>query len=165
MIEGGGAKGVVEAIEFRTTRIRDADGRQHIVRNGDMRLIVNYSKDYGVAVVALEVAYDADLRAIFAGLRQAGERLRLESPEILGGTEIDGITAFGASTMTIRTSTRVKPGCHATTAAKLRLLIKETFDPRHAGAERKTLIPESWTPAAAGAYMIHAADEPAARRF
>jgi small-conductance mechanosensitive channel len=165
VIEVGSACGVVEAIEFRTTKIRDADGRLHIVRNGDMKLVVNYSKDYAIAVVALDVGYDADLRAVFACLHDAGEQLRAEHPEILGETEVDGITAFGPTTMTIRTSTRVKPGCHRTIAAKLRLAFKETFDPQTTGALRKTLIPESWAPAAAAPFMIHAADDPGTRLY
>jgi small-conductance mechanosensitive channel len=74
VIEGGGAKGAVEAIEFRTTRIRDADGRLHIVRNGDMKQVINYSKDYAVAVVPVDVSYDADMRAVFATLKEAGRR-------------------------------------------------------------------------------------------
>ena len=37
-----------------------------------MKLVVNYSKDYAVAVVALDVGYDADLRTVFDYLRQAG---------------------------------------------------------------------------------------------
>jgi hypothetical protein len=31
--------------------------------------LINYSKDYGVAVVAVDVPYDADLQTVFAGLR------------------------------------------------------------------------------------------------
>jgi small-conductance mechanosensitive channel len=164
VIEVGSACGVVEAIEFRTTKIRDADGRLHIVRNGDMKLVVNYSKDYAVAAVALDVGYDANLRAVFASLHDAGEQLRAENPEILGETEINGITAFGPSTMTIRTSTRVKPGCHQAIAAKLRLAFKETFDPKTSGTLRKTLIPESWAPAGHTPFMIHG-EEPSTRMY
>ena len=40
-------------------RIRDIDGRLHIVKNGDRKQVVNYSKDYAMAVVAVEVRYDA----------------------------------------------------------------------------------------------------------
>ncbi len=50
-IEVGTAKGVVEAIEFRTTKIRDSEGRLHIIRNGDVKPVVNYSRDFTVAVV------------------------------------------------------------------------------------------------------------------
>jgi moderate conductance mechanosensitive channel len=58
----------------------------------------------------------------------AGERLRAESDDVLTDTQIDGITAFGTSTMTIRTATPVRPGRHENTATALRLLINETFE-------------------------------------
>jgi moderate conductance mechanosensitive channel len=43
IIEAGPARGTVEAIEFRTTKIRDADGRLHILRNGDMKVGSSFS--------------------------------------------------------------------------------------------------------------------------
>jgi small conductance mechanosensitive channel len=140
LIEVGPAKGVVEAIEFRTTKIRDAEGRVHVIRNGDMKPIINYSKDYTIAVVSMEVAYDADLPSVFAGLRDAGERLRADNSNVLEDTFVEGITAFGASSMTIRTSTRVRAGCQEAVAAELRLLIKETFDREAEVVPRKTLV-------------------------
>src|SRR6185312_13706469 len=75
-IEAAGAKGVVEAIEFRTTKIRDSDGRMHIVRNGDIKQVINYSKEYALAVVTFDVSYQAELAQVFAVLREAGERVR-----------------------------------------------------------------------------------------
>jgi len=143
IIEVGSARGVVEGIEFRTTRIRDAEGRVHVIRNGDMKPVINYSKDYGVAVVAVEVPYEADLPRVFASLREAGERLRAQSREVLAETKIDGITAFGPSAMTIRTSTRVRPGHHETIAAALRMLINETFDAQP--SPRTSLIGEHYS--------------------
>jgi moderate conductance mechanosensitive channel len=152
VVEVGPARGVVEAIEFRTTKIRDDEGRVHIIRNGDMKPVINYSKDYGMAVVAVEVPYDADLQRVFAGLRQAGERLRAQTRDVLAETQIDGITAFGPASMTIRTSTRVRPGRHETTATALRLLINETSERQAGGRSRKSLIGESYAkhPAAHG---------------
>ena len=143
IIEVGSARGVVEAIEFRTTRIRDAEGRVHVIRNGDMKPVINYSKDYGVAVVAVEVPYEADLPRVFASLREAGERLRAQSRDVLAETKIDGITAFGPAAMTIRTSTRVRPGHHETIAAALRMLINETFDAQP--SPRTSLIGEHYS--------------------
>ena len=92
-----------------------------------------------MAIVAVEIPYDADLQRVFAALRQASERLRAESRDVLHETEIEGITAFGSSSMTIRTATRVRAGRHESTAAALRLLINETFE-RQSGDSRKTLI-------------------------
>ena len=101
-----------------------------------------------MAIVAVKVPYDADLQRVFAALRQATERLRRESRDVLNDTEIDGITAFGASSMTIRTSTRVRPGRHESTAATLRMLINETFD-RQADTPRTTLIADTYVKHAA----------------
>jgi small conductance mechanosensitive channel len=139
-IETGSAKGVVEGIEFRTTRIRDRDGRLHILRNGDIKEVINYSKDYTVAVVLVDVPYDADLRRVFATLSAAGERVRAENPDVLQETQVDGITVFGASTMTVRTSTRVMPGRHDAVASALRLAMKEAFDLQTARFPRKGLV-------------------------
>jgi len=150
-VEAAGAKGIVEAIEFRTTKIRDADGRLHIVRNGDVKQVVNYSKEYGVAVVPVEVAYGADLSLVFRILREAGERTRAENVDVLDETNIDGITAFGPQTMTVRTSTRVRPGRHEVAAAAIRLAIKEAFDKLADGEARKALVPETMVRARAAA--------------
>jgi moderate conductance mechanosensitive channel len=139
-IETGPAKGVVEGIEFRTTRIRDADGRLHILRNGDIKEVINYSKDYTVAVVLVEVPYDADLRSVFATLSAAGDQVRAENPDVLQPTQIDGITVFGPRGMTVRTSTRVMPGRHEAVAAALRLAMKEAFDVQALNARRKGLV-------------------------
>ncbi len=143
LIEVGQARGTVEAIEFRTTKIRDADGRLHVLRNGSIKPIINYSKDYAMAVVPVEVAYDADLRSVFNTLRHAGERVRATNADVLADTVIDGITTFGASTMMVRTSTRVKPGRHEAVGAALRLQIKELFDRQATGAPRKALVPQA----------------------
>lgn len=141
LIEVGNARGVVEAIEFRTTKIRDDEGRLHIIRNGDMKPVVNYSRGYGVAVVAVDVSYDADLQRVFSSLRETGAVLRTNHPDVLADTEIEGITGFGPSVLTIRTSTRVRPGRHESVAATLRLMLKEAFDREAGGAPRATLVP------------------------
>jgi small conductance mechanosensitive channel len=141
LIEVGSARGTVEAIEFRTTKIRDGEGRLHIIRNGDMKPVVNYSRDYGVAVVAVDVSYDADLQRVFRALREAGAVLRSRHPDVLADTVIDGITGFGPSALTIRTSTRVRPGRHEMVAATLRLMLKEAFDRDAGDAPRATLVP------------------------
>jgi hypothetical protein len=102
-------------------------------------------KEYTVAVVEVDVVYGADLRVVFSVLQEAGERLRAENSDVLAGTQVDGITAFGKSTMTVRTSTRVKPGRHEETAAALRLSITEAFDRRAPGTARKGLLPAKLT--------------------
>lgn len=143
VIEGGGAKGTVESIEFRTTRIRDADGRLHIIRNGDMKQVVNYSKEFIRAVVPFEVGYDTDLPLVFRTINACGERFRTDNPDVLAAVEIDGITGFSGSALTIRTTMKVRPGRHDAVAAAWRLVLKEAFDAAaRPGSPRKGLVPD-----------------------
>jgi small conductance mechanosensitive channel len=143
VIEGGGAKGTVESIEFRTTRIRDSEGRLHIIRNGDMKQVVNYSKEFIRAVVPFDVSYEANLPQVFRTINECGERFRAADKDVLDVVEIEGISGFSGSTMTIRTSVKVRPGCHDVVAARWRLMLKEAFDAAAApGATRKGLVPD-----------------------
>lgn len=141
VVQAGGASGTVEAIEFRTTKIRDADGRLHIIRNGDVKQVINYSKEFTRAVVPFEVGYQVDLQQVFRIVRECGERLRASDDQVLEAVQIDGITDFGGSAMTVRASVRVNPGCHDRVSAKLRLLLKEAFDAvATPGGARKGLV-------------------------
>lgn len=129
-IETGSARGVVEAIDIRTTRIRDPNGQQHILRNGQLNEIINYSKKFTFAVVEVGVAYDSNLEQVYDVLREVGAALQAQNSDVLAQTEVQGLEAFGASELLIRTVTRVKPGQHAQVAREYRFLVKEYFD-RH----------------------------------
>lgn len=127
-IETSGAKGTVEAIDLRTTRIRHPNGQQHIIRNGDIGQIVNYSKQYVYAVVEVGVAYDSNLDHVYGVIEEIGKRLKEQSSDVIEPTRVDGLNNFGESELEIRTLTRVKPGTHLRTQRVLRKLIKDSFD-------------------------------------
>ncbi|WP_432822748.1 mechanosensitive ion channel family protein [Trichloromonas sp.] len=127
-IEAGEARGTVEAIDMRTTKIRDPDGQVHIMRNGQIESVVNYSKGYTHAVVEVGVSYDSDLDQVYRILDETGAKLKETSSNVLAPTEVKGLQAFGESELLIRTITRVKPGFHSNVAFLLRKLIKEAFD-------------------------------------
>lgn len=122
------AEGWVESIDLRTTRIRDNAGRHHIIRNGQISDLIHYSKDYTNAVVEVGVAYESDLNKVFAVLRQVGEEIQGDNEMVLEPTAVKGLDDFGESEMTIRTVTRVKPGCHLPVERDLRKRIKDAFD-------------------------------------
>jgi small conductance mechanosensitive channel len=126
-IEVGAARGTVEAIQLRTTRLRDPNGALHVVRNGQLSGIVNYSKHYTFAVVEIGVAYDADLDRVYALLNSLGQRLKETHSSVLEPTEVRGLEKLGASELIIRTTTRVKPGTHGQVARDFRKQIVEAF--------------------------------------
>ncbi|MDM8518720.1 mechanosensitive ion channel [Anaerolineales bacterium HSG6] len=127
-IEIGEAKGIVEAIDIRTTRLRDPDGQLHIVRNGQIGDIVNYSKGYTLAIVRVGVAYDSDMERVYTVIAKVGEEFNQTSKYVLAPTEVEGIEDFGGSEIVVRTATRTKPGFHREVGYEFRKLLKQAFD-------------------------------------
>jgi len=127
-IETESARGIVEAIHIRTTRVRDPDGQLHILRNGQIDSVVSYSKDYTFAVVEVGVAYDSNLDHVFRVLDEIGIQLKKDNVDVLEPLKVKGLKEFGESELLIRTLTKVRPGCHRRVAFKLREMVKKAFD-------------------------------------
>ncbi|MBI5016622.1 MAG: mechanosensitive ion channel family protein [Deltaproteobacteria bacterium] len=127
-VEIGTSYGTVEAIDIRTTRIRSPNGQLHILRNGQIGEVVNFSKEYTHAVVEVGVAYESDLGKVYRVLEEVGASLAREDPDVLAATNVQGLQSFGESELVIRTVTRVKPGKHMGVARKLRRKVKEAFE-------------------------------------
>jgi small-conductance mechanosensitive channel len=137
-IEIGDACGRVEAFSIRNTQVRDAQGKLHLIPNGEIRRVVSSSKGYVNAVVELKLPAGSDLEAMLEAMREAARRLRQEhGRDVLGDTEIKGLVDLGPSEMTARAVTRVRPGSHETMANEYRRLLKHVLDERAAGAAKK----------------------------
>ncbi|MEQ8960170.1 MAG: mechanosensitive ion channel family protein, partial [Coleofasciculus sp. C2-GNP5-27] len=102
-ISTGNAEGIVESIELRTTRIRHPNGQQQILRNGDIKDIVNYSKQYIYAVVEVGVAYESNLDHVYGVIEEVGQQLQQYDLNVLEPTRVDGLQTFGESDLLIRT--------------------------------------------------------------
>jgi small conductance mechanosensitive channel len=127
-IETGSTRGTVEGIDIRTTRIRGGDGELHIIRNGQIGEVINYSKDYVFAVLLVGVAYESDLHHVYRVMRSTAEELQREDPRIVNPVELMGLDQFGESELSIRHVIRVRPGCHLSVAREMRTRIKLAFD-------------------------------------
>jgi small conductance mechanosensitive channel len=127
-IETGNARGVVESIDVRTTRIRDPDGQLHLIRNGQIGDIVNYSKGYVYAAVIINITYTTDLQRACDLIEETGRRVDAQYEDVLEPTVVQGVEEFGDGKVHIRTLTRVKPGRHQQMARELRGSVKVAFD-------------------------------------
>ncbi len=121
-------EGVVEEITPRITRIRDRFGRLHILRNGEVKNVINYSRGWTLAVVDMAVAYECDLKKVMAVIGQVCEQVPLlaqgkvsEMPKLLG------IESMDESWMTVRIEAKVQPGTHFDVKRLLNRLLFEAF--------------------------------------
>lgn len=120
--------GFVEAIDLRTTRIRHPNGQVQILRNGEIKDIINYSKQYVYAVVEVRVSYEEKLDRVYAVIEKMGKELKENNPDVLEPTWVDGVEKFDEHNILIRTLTKVKPGTHNKIQRLVRKLIKDVFD-------------------------------------
>jgi small conductance mechanosensitive channel len=127
-VQIGDAHGMVEEVGIRLTQIRDGHGKLHIIPNGQIKSVVNFSKGYVNAVVDVKAASGSDVETIFRAMSEAGRRLRQQHLEVLAETQIQGLVDLGASEMTIRAVTKVRPGTHEGMANEYRRLLKQVFD-------------------------------------
>jgi small conductance mechanosensitive channel len=136
-VQIGHATGVVEAVGIRVTEVRDAQGKVHLIPNGQIKGVVNYSKGYINAVVDVKVPSGSDLEATFRRMAEAGRRLKEKHGEVLAETEIQGLVELGASEMTVRAVTKVQPGTHQVMENEYRRLLKIVFDEEQPGGPLK----------------------------
>jgi small conductance mechanosensitive channel len=141
VIQTGDAAGVVEAIEFRTTKIRGEDGRLHIIRNGDLGRVINFSREYATALVTFDVPHGSDLPRTLDLLQNVSARVCERHPDVLASTVVEGITNFGESGLTVRMKTKTRPGRNVGFAAQLKLAIREAFDREAGSTPRAGLVP------------------------
>src|SRR5262249_21613485 len=79
----GDSAGRVEAVGIRNTQVRDDQGRLHIIPNGQIKGVINYSKGYVNAEVDLKLPASANLEEVFKAMAEAGHRLRQTRREVL----------------------------------------------------------------------------------
>jgi moderate conductance mechanosensitive channel len=120
------ARGTVENVTLRVTRLRSSDGEVFIVPNGQIVKTVNLSKDWARAVVDIPVSTNADLNRVNEVLHQECERA-LDNP-VLGELLSDAPTVMGVErievdTVTLRVVARTLPGKQFEAGRQLRVLV------------------------------------------
>ena len=131
VIDVGDAAGVVEAVNLRTTQIRDVHGTLWHVPNGEIRRVANKSQEWARTVLDIEVAYDTDIAKAMEVIKRVADEVWEEAPDnatILEEPEIWGVEAFGASAIAIRLAMKVEPAEQWATARLVRGRLKEAFD-------------------------------------
>ncbi len=100
-----GIGGLVEAINLRTTRLRDLEGKVHIIPNGEITVATNFTRDWSRALVEIGVAYKEDVDNVISVLQAVGEELRNDpafKEVILEPMTVQGLDSFGDSSVNIR---------------------------------------------------------------
>ena len=131
VIKVAGASGKVEKVTLRSTRLRDAEGKVHIIPNGSMDVVTNMTKRYSRFVLDIGVAYKEDVDEVMALLKEIGDELQADpeyGKKILEPLQVLGVQDFADSAVVIRSLFTTKPMEQWGIGREFRRRIKNTFD-------------------------------------
>jgi small conductance mechanosensitive channel len=107
-----GTGGLVEAINLRTTVLRDEEGTVHIFPNGSINTLSNRSMQFSFYVVNLPLAYGEDVDAVTALMREIAARMQGEDayqPFMLAPLEVIGVDAFEENAVRLKVRLKTAP--------------------------------------------------------
>ena len=106
----GGQTGTVESVALRTTTLRGVNGNLYVIPNGDIRTVVNMTRNYRNALVDITLAHGQDYTAALAKLQQAMEELDAREDKIQEPPRVVGLIASDGRAATIRVECDVADG-------------------------------------------------------
>ena len=107
-----GIGGLVEAINLRTTTLRDEEGTVHVVPNGAITTLANRSMIFSFYVVNLPLAYGEDTDRATGILRTVADELQQDDayrPFILEPLEVIGVDAFEETAVRLKVRIKTAP--------------------------------------------------------
>lgn len=128
-VELGSLSGTVEQFTMRATRLRNLQGQLLIIPNGTIDTVINYTKDYSVALVKIGITYEADYdkaRKIAGDL--AAEMAKDPENIIMSEPSFHGITDFGDNAVEMRVLMKTAPGLQWGLERKYREKLKDLYD-------------------------------------
>jgi len=131
VVDIAGKGGLVENVNLRMTTLRDAAGSVHYVRNGEITVVTNKTKEYSRYVFEIGVAYRENVDEVIEVLKQIDEELRQDpafGPDILEPLEIQGLDRFADSAVIIRARNKTKPIRQWAVGREFNRRMKKKFD-------------------------------------
>jgi len=125
-----GQAGLVESVNLRTIVLRDDEGSVHVFPNGEVKTLVNKSKDFSYYVVSLNVSYDEDPDRVIAAVKEAADSLMADPDlrvHILEPLEVFGVDSFEQTFMVVKTRIKTVPMKQWIVGRELRRRIAQTL--------------------------------------
>lgn len=128
-----GTSGLVEAINFRTTLLRDLGGVLHVFPNGTIDTLGNLTKEWSAYVFDIGVAYKENTDEVVTVLAAVGKELRQDpvvGPMILEEPEIFGVDKLDNSAVVIKGRIKTVPIQQWVVGREFLRRVKQVFDAR-----------------------------------
>ncbi|MGC9004054.1 MAG: mechanosensitive ion channel family protein [bacterium] len=128
MVTVAGITGTVEAMTYRTTRIRGEDGKLYIISNSSITQVCNHSR--GGFYISSEIALSNEEKRdrIEEAVKEAGERLKnILGEDLLSLPQIENISSFDSAKTTYRFSLVANPSRKKEAERLFKEILREVF--------------------------------------
>ncbi|NOJ71921.1 mechanosensitive ion channel family protein [Paenibacillus alvei] len=109
VIQVGSFQGTVEMIGLRSTRIHSWTGEVHVIPNGSITEVTNYSLNNSIAVVDVSIAYEENVDKAIQVMNQTLEGLPERNENVVKTPQVLGVQTLGPSEVTIRVIAECRP--------------------------------------------------------
>jgi small-conductance mechanosensitive channel len=127
-IRVGQFEGDVETIGLRTTKIKSWTGELHILPNGTINQVTNFSLNNSVAAIDVAIAYEEDIERAERVIQELLEKLPEQYEDLVKTPDLLGIQNLGPSEIVLRIVAETLPMKHFYIARVIRKEIKLKLD-------------------------------------
>ncbi|WP_413304943.1 mechanosensitive ion channel family protein [Bacillus sp. 1P10SD] len=124
----GQFEGNVQTIGLRTTKLKSWTGEVHILPNGSIMEVTNFSLNNSLAIIDVGIAYEEDIDKAEKVIRELLETMPEKYEELVKTPDYLGIQNFGPSEVIVRIVAETLPMQHTAVSRKIRKDIKLHLD-------------------------------------
>ena len=128
VVQIGQATGTVLEIGLRTTKVKSYTGELHIIPNGNISEVINYSVYNSLALIDISVSYESDIQTVEHMIREFMQHMPEKYGELVKIPEVLGVQNLAASEVVIRVVAETLPNQQGGVARNLKRDIKEYLD-------------------------------------
>lgn len=122
-------EGIVEEIGIRTTKVKAFEGQIHIIPNGQINIVTNYTSTKSMRVLFdVGIAYEENLQRAMEVLEKVCADFGAANSHVVDGPRVLGIQEFGDYSIQVRIIGYTVPGEQWGVERALKKEIKRAFD-------------------------------------
>jgi moderate conductance mechanosensitive channel len=107
-----GQGGLVEEVNLRTIVLRDEQGAVHVYPNGEIKTLVNLTKDFSYYSLTVNIPFDADPEPVITAISDAGATMMVDPafrPHILDPIDVYGVDGYEPGILVLKARIKTVP--------------------------------------------------------
>ena len=120
--------GTVERMELRVTRLKNYTGDLYIIPNGEIKRVINHTRDNKMVIVDVPVAYSSNIAKVNDIVQEVCDEVKDEFTIFTEDPKALGITELANNNMNLRIVAKTLPNEQWAVERRIRMKLKERFE-------------------------------------